>query len=297
MTAPEMLVVSHLTVSYRRGRDQAPATVVPALRDVSLTAPRGAVCVILGEDGAGKTTLAKVLAGAIPAGRYVGQMWLDGQPYAPRSLTEAVRRGVSVVPRPVSLFSHMSVAENAMIASWRRGRGMLTLRRRLEDLAAEVLAHWGVEIDLAAPVAELTPLQQRQLMIVRALGAAPRVLILDEPLAMITGEHAASRLLYTVHRIAAEGITCLYLARRPVEAARIATQVTVLCDGAVAGAWAGPPFDERALQAAMASHHAADQWADTRPDWNVPGRDDFGENGGQLGGWRVPFGRWFRPSG
>lgn len=297
MPAPEMLVVSQLTVTYRRGRDQPPASVAPALRDVSLTVPHGAVCVVLGEDGAGKTTLAKVLAGAIPAGRYAGQMWLDGQPYAPRSLTDAVRRGVAVVPRPVSLFSHMSVAENVMIASWRRGRGVVTRRRRLEDLAAETLAHWGVEIDLAAQVDALTPLQQRQLMIVRALGAAPRLLILDEPLAAITGEHAASRLLYTVHRIAAEGITCLYLARRPVEASRIATQVTVLCDGAVAGVWADPPFDERALQAAMASQRAADQWADTRPDWNVPGRDDFGGNGGQLGGWRAALERWVRPSG
>lgn len=293
MEATDLLVVSRLSVTYPSMRGRPSGHAEAALCDVSLSIPRGVVYVLLGEDGAGKTTLAKVLAGAIPTGQYTGEMWLDGVSYAPRSLMEGVRQGVSVVPRPVSLFSHMSVAENIMITSWQHDRRLLAGRRRIEDLAEERLAHWGMDVDLATRVMDLSPLQQRQLMIARALGAQPRLLILDEPLAAISGEHAASRLLYNVHRIASEGITCLYLARRPVEASRVASIVSVLCNGSVVETWAEPPFDERALQAAMASQRHP--WAAVRSDWDVPGRDDFGDSDGQLGGLRQAFERWFRP--
>ena len=215
-----------------------------ALDAVSFAVRQGTVHAILGEDGAGKTTLAKILGGAIPTDKTTGQILLDGQPLVLRSLVDGIHRGVAIVPRKISVFDHMSVADNVMVASWQQNRRFAISRRRTESQAEELLARWGIAIDLSVSVRTMSALQQRELMIARSLAASPRLLILDEPLSGIAGHHAASQLLLAVRRLADRGATCLYLARRPAEAMQVAQMITVLRDGVVAGTWERIQFDE-----------------------------------------------------
>ena len=166
-----------------------------------------------------------------------------------------------MVPRKIAVFDHMSVSDNLMVASWQQDRRFVTSRRATESRASDLLARWGIDLDLSASVRAMSPLQQREMMILRALAAAPQVLILDEPLAGITGQHAASQLLLAVRRLVDRGATCLYLTRRPAEAMQIAQTITVLRDGAVNGTWERIQFDEAVLSVAMASQRLGDSQA------------------------------------
>lgn len=259
-----------------------------ALDDVTFSVAQGELHAILGEDGAGKTTLMKILGGAIPTEKTTGQILLGGQPLVLHTLAEGIHRGIAMVPRKIAVFDHMSVSDNLMVASWQQDRRFMTSRRATESRASDLLARWGIDIDLSASVRAMSPLQKREMMILRALAAAPQVLILDEPLAGITGQHAASQLLLAVRRLVDRGATCLYMARRPAEAMQVAQTITVLRDGAVNGTWERIQFDEVTLSAAMASQRLGDAQA-IRPD------DDFAERGGLFGPLSETFDRWFRP--
>ena len=225
MESASLLDVNQLTMAYAAG--------ALALDGVSFSVTQGALHAILGEDGAGKTTLMKILGGAIPTDKTTGQILLGGQPLVLRSLADGIHRGIAMVPRKIAVFDHMSVSDNLMVASWQHDRRFVTSRRATESRASDLLARWGIDLDLSASVRAMSALQQRELMMLRALAASPQVLILDEPLSGIAGHHAASQLLLAVRRLVDRGATCLYLARRPAEAMQVAQTITVLRDGAV----------------------------------------------------------------
>lgn len=280
MESASLLDVNRLTMAYVAG--------ALALDDVSFAVTQGALHAILGEDGAGKTTLMKILGGAIPTDKTTGQVLLEGQPLVLRSLADGIHRGIVMVPRKIAVFDHMSVADNIMVASWQNDRRFTTSRRATESGASDLMTRWGIDLDLSASVRAMSALQQRELMILRALAASPRLLILDEPLSGIAGHHAASQLLLAVRRLVDRGATCLYLARRPADAMQVAQTITVLRDGAVNGTWERIQFDEAALSVAMASQRLGDAHP-IRPD------DDFAERGGLFGPLSDAFDRWFRP--
>jgi len=280
MDSTNLLDVNNVTMAYVAG--------TLALDDVSFAVTQGTLHAILGEDGAGKTTLMKILGGAIPTEKTTGQILLGGQPLVLRTLAEGIHRGIAMVPRKIAVFDHMSVSDNLMVASWQQDRRFVTSRRATESRASDLMTRWGIDLDLSASVRAMSALQQRELMILRALAASPQVLILDEPLSGVAGHHAASQLLLAVRRLVDRGATCLYLARRPAEAMQIAQTITVLRDGVVSGTWERIQFDEVALSAAMASQRLGDVQA-IRPD------DDFAERVGLFGSLSDAFDRWFRP--
>jgi len=258
-----------------------------ALDDISLCVLRHVVHAVVGHDGAGKTTLMKILGGAIPAASYTGEIALDGRPLVLHSLMDGNRAGISIVPRKLALFEHMSVADNVTVATWQREKRFIRLGRDIEDRALELLAEWNIDIDLAAPVRSLSMLQKRQLMIARALGAAPSLIVLDEPLTGISGLNAANQLLAMVRRMPDHGVTCLYLTQRPAEAMQVAERITLLRDGSLLGTWQRPDFDEAAMLRAMPSESPGGG-SEKRAD------DDFGE-ANRLDPLRAALDRWLRP--
>lgn len=279
METPNLLVVNHLTMAFGD---------LVALDDVSLQVGAGSMDVILGEDGAGKTTLLKILSGAIPAGDYSGEVLLDGKPLILRSLADGLQHGVTIVPRKIGVFDRMTVADNVMMARWQHEHRFVSSRKATESKAEEVLARLSIAIDLGAKVASMSPVQQRQLMIARALAVDPKLVVLDEPLTGIAGHHAASQLLRTARRVAELGVTTIYLARRTAEALQVADVITVLRDGAVAGIWTRPDWDEAAMVSAMASRRLGDA-----P--RTHSEDDFAEPAGPFGSLRNVFDKWWRP--
>jgi ABC-type sugar transport system ATPase subunit len=271
---PTVLQVERLTMMYAS---------FAALHDVTFDVMAGEVHAILGEDGAGKTTLMKILGGYIPAGSYSGQLALAGQPLALRSIRDGLQHGVAMVPRLLAVFDHMSVADNATMASGELQRHFSLSRRRTDAQAAAVFRRWEIPLSVGAHVPDLSPLQRRQLMIANALGIEPHLVVLDEPLAGMPDGRSISGVVRLIRRMAERGVACLCLAKRPADATLVADRISVLRGGELVGQWRREEFDEPVLAAAMASQRAYDP--DARPR-----RDDFGER-------KSLFDHWFKGTG
>jgi putative multiple sugar transport system ATP-binding protein len=279
MDSSPILEVNHVTRIY-------PKTDIVALDDVTLAVRRGEIHGVVGEVGAGKTTLMKILGGLYPAGTYQGEILFEGSPLVPRSTRDAIRRGIGVVPRPLSIFPRLSVAENIVMGGWQAEKRFFISKQTTEHGAEVVMSRWGVNFDGATQASELSASQQRLLMILRVLAAEPKLVVLDEVTHGIKSPQGLSQLLHMVRRLAEREVTCLYLSRRPADAFQLADRVTVLRDGIVAGQWERANFDETVVSQAMASQR----------DGEPVEYDDLNEVGsGIMGSLNSFFDRLLRP--
>ncbi len=206
------------------GKDYA----APVLDDVSLVLNPGEVLALTGENGAGKSTLSKIVCGLVQPTR--GQMLLDGKPFAPTSRRDAERLGVRMVMQELGLVTTLSVAENLLLDRLPNKTGWIR-KARLHELAARQLAKIGMQnIDPATPVARLGIGQQQMVEIARNLQDDTRVLVLDEPTAMLTPRET-SHLFEQIDLLKARGVAIVYVSHRLEELQRIADRVAVLRDG------------------------------------------------------------------
>jgi ribose transport system ATP-binding protein len=199
-----------------------------ALRNVSFSVKPGEVHALLGENGAGKSTLMKILSGAHSAD--AGTITLDGKPYLPRSPIDALRSGVAMIYQELNLAPHLTVAENILLGAEPRSFGWVNQRRQREE-AARILADMDYEgIPLDAPALTLPIAEQQIIEIARALRANPRVLIMDEPTSSLS-RRDATRLFQTIRRLAARGVSVIYISHFLEECREICSGFTVLRDG------------------------------------------------------------------
>jgi len=204
----------------------------PVLSDVTLALRSGEVLALTGENGAGKSTLSKIIGGLVaPTG---GAMRLGGKPYAPASRGEAEALGVRMVMQELNLLPTLTVAENLFFDNLPR-RGPRALgwidRRRLARDAHRALARVGLDsIDPDTPVGALGIGHQQMVEIARNLIGDTRVLIFDEPTAMLT-DREVDLLFDQIARLKANGVAIVYISHRLEELARIADRVAVLRDG------------------------------------------------------------------
>ena len=206
------------------GKDYA----APVLDDVSIVLNAGEVLALTGENGAGKSTLSKIVCGLVQPTR--GQMLLDGKPFQPGSRRDAERLGVRMVMQELGLVTTLSVAENLLLDRLPNKTGWIR-KAKLYELAARQLAKIGMEnIDPATPVARLGIGQQQMVEIARNLQDDTRVLVLDEPTAMLTPRET-SHLFEQIELLKARGVAIVYVSHRLEELQRIADRVAVLRDG------------------------------------------------------------------
>ncbi len=204
----------------------------PALRDISLDAAPGRVLAVCGENGAGKTTLMNILSGALAADR--GEILLDGAEVQIGTPSRAMDLGIHAVHQELSLLPHLSVAENILLGRLphRRARWIVDWHDT-RDRAAEALGDLGFAgIDPNARVADLSVAMQQIVEIAKALIARPRILILDEPSAVLSA-HETAILFRKIREFSAAGATVLYISHRLDEIFEISDDVFVLKDGLV----------------------------------------------------------------
>ncbi|GAB4556236.1 MAG: sugar ABC transporter ATP-binding protein [Anaerolineae bacterium] len=208
---------------------------VVALEDVSFTVDAGEVRVLLGKNGAGKSTTVKILSGAVRPDS--GTIELDGVPVTINGTHDAYDKGLCTVYQELSLIPGLTVAENISMGRWAQTRWLgipVIDRRQIKAIAQEALDQLEVQLDLNMPVSRLPIAQQQLVEIAKALSFDPRILLLDEPTSALTA-HEVEVLHRVVRRLASQNRAIIYVTHRLQEIPRIATSVTVLRDGRFIG--------------------------------------------------------------
>lgn len=205
---------------------------VRAIREADLVVEPGSVHALVGENGAGKSTLISVISGATRPD--TGTVALDGELVELRDTATAIAHGVVTVYQDPQLFAELSVIENVFL-----GRELTTGPRidwpAQHARVLELLELIGLPASVASrPVGELSVVQRQQVSIMKALVGEARVLILDEPSAILTD--AEIRVLFAViARLTATGVAVVYISHRLDELFEIADTVTVMRDGVTIG--------------------------------------------------------------
>jgi simple sugar transport system ATP-binding protein len=202
---------------------------VQANHEVSLEVEAGTVHAIVGENGAGKSTLMSVLYGLHVADR--GTVEVDGRPAAIRNPHDAIALGIGMVHQHFLLVEPFSALDNVMLGAephWRLGPAAAATRARLDVLMAST----GLKVDLDARVADLAVGDRQRLEILKALVRGARILILDEPTAVLTPQETET-LFEVLRRLSAQGTTILLVTHKLKEVMRLARRVTVMRAGRV----------------------------------------------------------------
>jgi ribose transport system ATP-binding protein len=200
----------------------------PVLGDIDLTLIRGEVLALTGENGAGKSTLSKIIGGL--EAPTTGQMQFQGESYQPTNRTQAEKLGVRMVMQELNLLPTLSVAENLFLDNLPRRAGWIN-RKRLREDATQAMAQVGLDaIDPDTLVGELGIGHQQMVEIARNLIGDCRVLILDEPTAMLTAREV-EMLFEQITRLQARGVSIIYISHRLEELQRVAQRIAVLRDG------------------------------------------------------------------
>lgn len=199
-----------------------------ALQAVSLPIEAGSIHCLLGENGAGKSTLGKIIAGVHRADS--GSLLIDGRAVAMHGVAQARTHGITIVFQELSLAPDLSVAENICLGTERRfGRALLD-RGAEQARCRAVLRDLDLNLDLAARTGDLPIAQQQLVEIAKALQLAPRMIVLDEPTAML-GAIDKDKLFAIITRLRAAGTTFLFITHHLDEVLQLGDRVTILRDG------------------------------------------------------------------
>jgi ribose transport system ATP-binding protein len=207
-----------------------------ALNNVSLTIKAGEVHCLLGENGAGKSTLAKIIGGLIQPD--TGELEMGGRAIRFRSTADARAQGIGMVFQELSLAPDLSVRENICLGT---EAGVLPFRlnrtRREKALCRSLLAEFGLDFDLESRVRDLPVASQQLLEVAKAMMSRPRILLLDEPTAML-GVHEKRKLLDMVHRAKSDRTAIVFVTHHIEDVLEVADQVSLMRNGALVESFA-----------------------------------------------------------
>lgn len=214
----ELLRISGVTKAY-------PGVV--ANSDVSFSIAKGEIHALLGENGAGKSTLVKMIYGLVKPDS--GTLHLHGQPYAPARPSAARSAGVAMVFQHFSLFEALNVAENVAL-----GMENPPPMRELAQKIRAVSEDYGLPLDPARMVGDLSAGERQRVEIVRCLLQDPKLLIMDEPTSVLTPQEV-DILFQTLRKLSTEGTAILYISHKLEEIRALCDEATILRRGKVVG--------------------------------------------------------------
>jgi ABC-type sugar transport system ATPase subunit len=231
---------------------------IDALKSVSLEVHPGEVVALMGENGAGKSTMAKIIAGVERADS--GVIEWDGQETHFRDTRDATAAGIAIVLQELSLVPDLSVAENVFLAHRSAYRGGWWLDRAAVsqgtlDLAARL--GWDFPLDPERKVSDLTIAEQQMVEILRALSLDARLVILDEPTATLS-PHEVDVLFTLVRRLQARGTAFLIVTHRLEEVFALADRITVYRDGEPSGTFVTAETNQAEIIRAMVGRDLGD---------------------------------------
>ncbi len=198
-----------------------------ALTDIHIDFRAGEIHCLLGENGAGKSTLCNLIFGVHQPTS--GEMRFEGAPYAPAGPREALENGIAMVHQHFSLVNELSVVDNLLLG---RGLGRVD-RAAYAARLAELSALYGLGLEPFRIVGDLSIGERQRVEIVKCLMREPRLLILDEPTAVLLPDEIAA-LIETCRRVAAEGTAVVLVTHKLAEIKQVASRVSVLRAGRIA---------------------------------------------------------------
>jgi simple sugar transport system ATP-binding protein len=219
---------------------------------VDFAARYGEVHALVGENGAGKSTLMSILAGMYRPDE--GTILINGEPAQFQSPRDAIAHGIGMVYQHFMLVEPFTVAENAMLGKPGQGSWLDTsvVERDLERISRQ----YGIEVDPKAQVWHLSVGEQQRVEILRLLYRGAKILVLDEPTAVLTPQESAS-LITTLREMAADGFCVIFISHKLDEVLAVADRVTVLRRGRTVASMQADQTDRHALARLMVGRELA----------------------------------------
>ena len=200
---------------------------VPVLFSINFEIRAGEVHAVIGENGAGKSTLMKILSGFHPATS--GTILLDGEPVILPPNGQAEDLGIVLIHQELNLAEQMTVEENIFLGREHIAKGFLK-RSEMHDEVLKMLTEIGLDISPDDRISSLSIAQKQMVEIVKAMSRNARILIMDEPTAVLT-EAETDLFFKQVRRLKAQGTAVMFVSHKLKEVAAIADRITILRDG------------------------------------------------------------------
>ena len=206
--------------------------------NVCLNVRKGEILGLIGENGAGKSTILKVLNGIYPHGTYTGTLKLNGEEIKPENPFDATNLGIGYVPQEINVLKYFSVAENIYMSDLHlaRVKGADKANKAFVDFKTmykateELLTVNHINLNPRADVRKLSIGQQQLLMIARALATNPKVLILDDPTTSLSNADV-EQLFTVVRKLKEKGTSIIFVTHKLAEIMELTDRVTILRDG------------------------------------------------------------------
>ena len=201
---------------------------VPALSEASLEVMPAEIMALVGQNGAGKSTMIKIINGAYV--RDSGIISFNGAPWTAGSPQQAQRAGISTIFQEINLIGYRSVAENIFLGREpKRSFGLLDWAR-MNTEAAALLARFDVKVDVREPLERFSTAIQQMVAIARAVSFDARLVIMDEPTSSLD-EAEVSVLLRTILQLKSEGVAVIFVSHKLDELYKVCDRVTIMRDG------------------------------------------------------------------
>jgi simple sugar transport system ATP-binding protein len=239
---------------------------VQALADVSLTIERGRIHCLVGENGCGKSTLIKIIAGVYA--RDGGAVVIDGRSYQQLQPIDAIRAGIQVIYQDLSLFPNLTVAENIALNEEVAAGKRLVNWRQVRRLAREALQQINVDLDLNARVETMSVANKQLIAISKALRQNAQLIIMDEPTSALT-EREIRTLITVINNLQGRGIAFLFVSHKLNEVLELSEKIIVMRNGRKVSEGERRQYDYARLAHEMTGHEISAKSYDYTPDPGV----------------------------
>ena len=224
---------------------------IVANKNINFSLNKGEVHSLLGENGAGKSTMTKVMSGVYKLTE--GQLYVDGEPIIFTTPSEALKKGIAMVFQENSLVPEMTVSQNIYLGTEK----MFNRLRELNIRAGRFLHSLNFKVEPSLLVSALGAAQKQMVEIARAVHHNARVIIFDEPTATLTKEEK-HHFFGLVERLKRDGVTIVFISHALEEALAISDRITVLRDGEIVASDTAENFNREKIVKAMIGRDLSD---------------------------------------
>ena len=217
---------------------------VRALNNIDITINAGEIHCLAGENGCGKSTLVKCISGVYTPDE--GTIQIEGQTCGSMTPIEAMNHGIQVIYQDLSLFQHMTVAENIAISKLKFENTKIINWKTIKAIAKEQLDKIGVTMDLDETVGEISMANKQMVAICRALAQNAKILFMDEPTTALT-KTEVSHLMKVMLELKKKGLAIVFISHKLDEVFEVADKITIFRNGSKIGDFNSSDLDEKSL--------------------------------------------------